>query len=319
MKKAPYENTALVVPDTTSQFAVKVYGSGHVVAFNEVRNFHDGLDIATYGLPDGFPNMVRDRIPTSNDFYNNDISNMHDDCIETDGSIFNMRVLRNRCVNAAGSGVSLQPVWGGPVYVIRNIVYHLPANFQSVKMGDDPDGGVFYNNTFVAAVRAGASSNMHFVNNLILAEEPADPAFELNTYTNNSTSDYNGFMAGAKAVASFGWRAPAANVEADYTGERQNRQFKTLAEYSQATGQDEHSIMLTFAVFQNLQPVAVGSLSNLSKVYDPESLNFALKPDSPAVDAGVVLPNVTDGFTGKAPDLGALESGLPVPHYGPRP
>ncbi len=33
----------------------------------------------------------------------------------------------------------------------------------------------------------------------------------------------------------------------------------------------------------------------------------------------MVLPNVTDGFTGEAPDLGALELGQPVPHYGTRP
>jgi len=32
----------------------------------------------------------------------------------------------------------------------------------------------------------------------------------------------------------------------------------------------------------------------------------------------VELPTITDGFTGKAPDLGALEFGKPVPTYGPR-
>jgi hypothetical protein len=31
------------------------------------------------------------------------------------------------------------------------------------------------------------------------------------------------------------------------------------------------------------------------------------------------LATVTEGFAGKAPDLGALESDRPVPHYGPRP
>jgi len=30
------------------------------------------------------------------------------------------------------------------------------------------------------------------------------------------------------------------------------------------------------------------------------------------------LPNITDGFLGKAPDLGAYEYGAPLPHYGPR-
>src|SRR5262249_455041 len=38
---------------------------------------------------------------------------------------------------------------------------------------------------------------------------------------------------------------------------------------------------------------------------------------SAAIDAGTVLPNITDGFTGRAPDLGALELGRPAPHYGP--
>jgi hypothetical protein len=37
------------------------------------------------------------------------------------------------------------------------------------------------------------------------------------------------------------------------------------------------------------------------------------------VDAGVVLPNINDGFAGKAPDLGCCELGRPLPHYGPRP
>ena len=36
------------------------------------------------------------------------------------------------------------------------------------------------------------------------------------------------------------------------------------------------------------------------------------------VDKGTFVPNVTDDFTGAAPDLGALEVGRPLPHYGPR-
>jgi hypothetical protein len=47
-------------------------------------------------------------------------------------------------------------------------------------------------------------------------------------------------------------------------------------------------------------------------------LNFRLKPMSRAVDAGVSIPTVNDGFTGRAPDLGALEVGKPEPRYGPR-
>jgi hypothetical protein len=47
--------------------------------------------------------------------------------------------------------------------------------------------------------------------------------------------------------------------------------------------------------------------------------DLRLKPGSAAIDAGVVLANIDDGFTGKAPDLGAYELGDELPQYGPRP
>jgi hypothetical protein len=46
-----------------SELAVKVYGSGHVIAHNYVANFHDGIDHATYGAPDGNPDVIRARMP----------------------------------------------------------------------------------------------------------------------------------------------------------------------------------------------------------------------------------------------------------------
>ena len=55
------------------------------------------------------------------------------------------------------------------------------------------------------------------------------------------------------------------------------------------------------------------------KVYNVDEFDFRLRHDTVAVDAGCVLPNVNDSFTGKAPDLGAYEIGLPLPIYGPRP
>lgn len=59
-------------------------------------------------------------------------------------------------------------------------------------------------------------------------------------------------------------------------------------------------------------------VKNTQKVYKAEDFDFRLKPNSAAVDRGMPLPNVNDGFTGRAPDLGALEVGKAVPHYGPR-
>ncbi|MDI6451626.1 right-handed parallel beta-helix repeat-containing protein [Anaerobaca lacustris] len=38
-------------------------------------------------------------------------------------------------------------------------------------------------------------------------------------------------------------------------------------------------------------------------------LKFRLRPDSPAIDRGAVIPCVTDGYVGSAPDIGAYEYG----------
>lgn len=325
--RPPFDKVPTVQKELTqqlSQFAVKLYGSGHVVAYNRVRFFHDGIDFATYGLPDGYPAMVRDRMPVSNDFYNNDISLVHDDCFEADGALYNIRVYRNLCVNTAGSGLSAQPVWG-LAYFIRNIVYHDPGLFAALKLAT-PTAAVFYHNTFLASVYGGRTSKssldiggpiLQFRGNLILAEDPADAAFTMGAFTNASSSDYNGFMAGAGAPYRYGWISPPFDDRSsDYAGQPQKRLFATLAEYSRATGQDTHSIELNFDAFENLVPARY---DDPTRVFAAEALDFRLKAGGPAVDKGVVLPNINDGYVGVAPDLGALEVGAPPPHYGPRP
>ena len=45
--------------------------------------------------------------------------------------------------------------------------------------------------------------------------------------------------------------------------------------------------------------------------------DLRIGPGSAATDRGEVLPNVNNGYTGAAPDLGAYEAGENPPHYGP--
>jgi hypothetical protein len=40
-------------------------------------------------------------------------------------------------------------------------------------------------------------------------------------------------------------------------------------------------------------------------------VDLRLREGSAAVDAGIELPGITDGFQGRAPDLGAYELGAP--------
>ena len=76
---------------------------------------------------------------------------MDDNCIEADGAMHNIRVLRNRCFNQAHRSLSTQPVLGGPAYFIRNIVYHAPEG-GSVKFTANSAGILAYHNTFTSEV-----------------------------------------------------------------------------------------------------------------------------------------------------------------------
>ena len=75
---------------------------------------------------------------------------------------------------------------------------------------------------------------------------------------------------------------------------------------------------MDYDIFQHVPMLNAQDLSTIQKIHDAKDLDFSLKPGSAAVDRGAAIPNVTNGYSGNAPDLGALESGQPMPHYGPR-
>ena len=139
--------------------------------------------------------------------------------------------------------------------------------------------------------------------------------FAVTTYTNYSSSDYNGFRPNPGKADAFEWNTPAAGVIADYKSAPVVHRYNTLKEYSEATGNDKHSLLVDYDTFVN---VAMPDKADPQRLYKPDGLDFRLKTGSPAIDGGVDLPNITDGFTGKAPDIGAYERDRPLPHYGPR-
>ena len=296
-----------------SYIGIKVYGSGHVICHNAIAFFHDAVAVSTYGTPE-----IRQELKAvSIDIYNNDIHLMADDFIEADGGVHNIRVMRNRCVNAAQCGLSAQPVFGGPAYFIRNLVYNVPVGI-ALKFMARPAGLYILHNTFICENgNSQTFSNAHFLNNLFMGTGvPGRPVAVFPNATSYSTSDYNGYHPNP-GDNNYRWVSPPAGQLQNYsiTVSGDGKTFSSLKSFQEASGLDQHSIELDYYIFENLKspdPLKPGI------VYHAIDLDFRLNPKGNAADAGIKISNVNDGFTGKAPDLGALETGIPEPVYGPR-
>jgi hypothetical protein len=263
-------------------------GDGHVICHNRIEGFSDGISFGgIHQAPDG----TRLSGPNNSvDVYGNEISTCLDDGIELDWGRSNIRCFGNRVTNAL-KGVSCQPTWGGPVYIVRNAI----VNVQSfLKFHCEPVGMVILHNTaFAKDGWAGGEWHHAVMRNTVIASA-ASPV--LGTRAHNADFDFNGYILAPKAQYHF----------------HLGRAFKTLEEYQREMGLDRHSLILTPTDFVKAE------LTDASRKLAVGEMDLRLKPDSRAVDAGETLPNISDGFAGRAPDLGCYEAGQPLPYYGPR-
>lgn len=296
-----------------SYMALKVYGSGHVICHNAIAYFHDAINVSTYGTPEKEQELKAVAI----DIYNNDMHLMVDDFIEADGGVHNIRVMRNRGVNSGQCGLSAQPVFGGPAYFIRNVLYHVPTGC-ALKFMSKPAGLVVYHNTFITEnTNPQTFSNAHFRNNLFLGTDaPKRPIAVFPNATAYSSSDYNGYRPNRVSDDQFVLVSPPKGQVYDYSATTKDAQrFGGLKSFAQASGLEAHGVEVDYDIFQKMQPP---DPARPHAIYHATDLDFRLKPKSKAVDTGVKLPTVNDGFRGKAPDLGAIEAEDSAPVYGPR-
>ena len=293
----------------SSYYAIKVYGQSHVVCHNTISFFHDGICVDTHGLPEaGKPKCV------SIDFYRNDIFNMADDFIESDGGVHNIRVFENRGFNSYHAALSAQPIFGGPVYFFKNLLYNVPGT--ALKYTVRPSGIFTYQNTFIMDVAMANFSNGHFRNNLFIGTDDKRQALNGTSYTRYTSLDYNGYRKKKGDGVKYRWRYPAADSLNNADDKKMTTyEFKSLKDFTKGTGYEKHGLELDGDIFVN---VSLPDPTNKGHIYPVEGYDLRLKPSVKAIDAGCVLPNINDGFSGKAPDLGALEFDQPLPHYGAR-
>ena len=87
-------------------------------------------------------------------------------CSPVSGSLFYVGTTTVTC--------SAEPVFGGPVYFIRNLLYHVPGG-GAFKFNAKPAGILVYHNTLIGEQTArDPYSNAHYRNNLFLGRETPD-------------------------------------------------------------------------------------------------------------------------------------------------
>lgn len=289
--------------DHTSPFGICTGGRGHVVSYNHLEWFQDAIDLCWW---DRDTNYQRNDFTASVDVSHNYVFGAGDDFLEFDGSYFNGRVYKNAFLTGGAWCLSTQSTPGGPYYFIRNLVYRRR-----------PDGGAFkfhssliaINNTFDSNVGSGLGNvgGCRFINNLFVfapgcARNDKANMIYMKPLTPQGKFDFNGYRV-----------VPEVMNDKPFVFDK-TKTFATLEEYSAATGQDKHSILIPG--FEELF-VSVPEPTKGQR-YRLEDVDFRLKDGVVAIDAGTVVPNVSEEYNGQAPDLGAIEHGEDMPHYGPR-
>lgn len=274
---------------SSSSYGVNVSGTHNVIAYNRITDCWDCISLA--GSNGTTPNTG------NSDIYANDLWQGADDGVEVDYTHQNARIFRNRLTNTFCS-LSAQPSFGGPTYFLYNAMYN--TTNKPFKLHVNSSGVIVAHNTAAVSREAfygGTFHNAVFRNNLLLGL-PGEQGYWISTDGHPIDMDYGGYNVAAPS-------RPLINLS--------NVRYRTMKDATEDAGLMPHAVQVDWDVFTNAKPPPGDD-----KFADPKSMDITIRPDSKAVDAGVVIPGLNDGFTGKAPDLGCYEVGKPLPSYGPR-
>ncbi len=285
---------------TWNDDGIRIPGEGNVAFENTLYGFGDSLAVI-----DGV-------MSAAVYFYRNRIEMTGDDAFEADYGTRNMAMYDTFITNS-GTFLSTDPIWGGPLYVFRNISIN---TFRGpFKLNNTNSGFLIYNNTIVRTegrtgwgwvqFNNGATRNWSYRNNILiyrggnslLAYEASgnDPIDVTNNawfpngpvWWSNSGGSFNSI---AQALAGLPATTPLF-------GTSTHRHFADVISES-----DPFATPITLGT-DHLTMITSNTLPQLRAGTAPKN-------------SGTAIPNITDGFSGASPDMGALIQGRSTPRYG---
>ncbi|MHC5038655.1 MAG: right-handed parallel beta-helix repeat-containing protein [Planctomycetota bacterium] len=277
-------------------------GGNHVIRYNEIFSddthcFNDGIGGGSNYSFDGVPNH-------DSDIYGNRISHCWDDGIEAEGANCNVRIWGNHIdrtmVKIATAATSV-----GPLYIFRNVsgislwapqAKHINARGPFLKMGGKTLKGTRF-----------GDGRIYVFHNTLLQPKAQEGA-AVDHGCSYGLVDHGGNMTNTVS---------------------RNNIFQVPSQKPHWTSiNDKHRSPLNdfdYDLFSGKIIAVEGSEKHGRRgkpLFDPRNRfgkgkgEFRLSTKSPGYDAGVRLPNFNDGFTGRAPDMGAHEAGSPPMEFG---
>lgn len=286
---------------TWNDEGIQVAGEGNCVFENTIHGFGDALS---------WKNGVH---AAGNYVYRNRITMTGDDALEADYATRNIGFYDNYITNVA-TFLSLDPLWGGPLYCFRNIVVN---TFRGpFKLNNTNSGFLIYNNTIVRTegktgwgwvqFNNGALRSWSYRNNILLYYG-ATGRLLANEATGNDPIDFTHnawYPDGAVWWTSTG--GSFRSLDATRTGLR-----ATMPLFGTSTSRHEHDILSEENPFVSAIVLGADHLTEYTGNTVP-----VLSTSAHAKNAGVEIPNITDGHSGSAPDMGAIIEGRVVPRWG---
>ncbi len=208
--------------------------------------------------------------------------------------------------------LSVQPVYVGPVYWIRNISFNAAAGRKAFKLCSGSNV-LAYHNTVTGHPTMHYCDRVDYRNNAFMGA--AGPCGRggprVAVHCAGGPGDrlaYNAHRVAPGGETVFRVGPPDGA-----------KSFSSLAAMAAATGFGARSVAVPdYGVFVDAPEPDHAVKKKDSPLVRIDSVDLRPAAGSPLVDAGCWIPAVNDDFTGDAPDIGACERGRPLPRYGPR-
>ena len=300
-----WEKEFLETNRTWNDDGIRVPGQGNAVFNNTLVGFGDSL-----AMQDGVQNV-------GIHFYRNEIISSGDDAFEGDYGVRNISFYDNRIHNAM-SLVSFDPIYGGPAFVFRNIAINVGRS--PYKLNDKNTGHFLYNNTVVRTngVSSGAGWGWNQSNNGPLAGW----GYRNNILIYRGTGNLMAMESAGQNPIDFTHNAWYPDKSVWWTNSGGSFPSMSAARFRlpatepmHGTSRQRHDRDLITEANPFVEDIKLGEnyLTQITQRYVP-----TLADEAAPRGKGVPIAGVTDGFSGSAPDIGALISGRPIPAWGDR-